>query len=55
MIDCVKNLVTSNTFGTVISGVMVFVICQLFNEYFLRPIHDYKIARKDCSKLNSLC
>ena len=45
MIDCVKNLVTSNTFCTVISGVLVFVICQLFNEYFLRPIHDYKKLR----------
>lgn len=30
---------------TVISGVLVFVSGQLFNEYFLKPIQDYKALK----------
>lgn len=29
-------------FTTVLGGVLVFVLGQLFNEYFLKPIQDYK-------------
>ena len=32
-------------FITVISGVLVFILGQLFNEYFLKPIQDYKKLR----------
>lgn len=35
----------SNMLLTVISGVLVFVIGQIFNEYFLKPIQDYKNLR----------
>ena len=49
MCDFVKDLVTSNTFLTVISGVLVFVISQLFDEYWLKPIHNYKELRAKIS------
>ncbi len=45
MMSVIEDVVTSNTFFTVISGVLVFVLCQLFNEYFLKPIQDYKKIR----------
>ncbi len=32
-------------FFTIVSGVGVFVISQLFIEYFLKPIQDYKKLR----------
>ena len=41
----IKELLTSNTFLTVISGVLVFLFGQLFNEYFLKPIQKYKNLR----------
>ena len=40
-----QGVITSNVFITVISGVLVFVLGQLFNEYFLKPIQDYKQLR----------
>ncbi|MBE7033440.1 MAG: hypothetical protein E7406_04345 [Ruminococcaceae bacterium] len=43
----------SATFLTIISGVLVFVIGQLFNEYWLKPIQDYKRLRAQISY--SLC
>lgn len=49
MSNFVKDIVTSNTFLTVISGVLVFIAGQLFNEYFLRPIQDYKKLRAKIS------
>lgn len=49
MCDFLKDLVTSNTFLTVISGVLVFVISQMFNEYWLRPIQNYKELRAKIS------
>ena len=45
MLDLFKNILTSDTFLTVVSGVLVFVAGQLFNEYFLKPINDYKKLR----------
>ena len=30
---------------TVVSGVLVFILGQLFNEYFLKPIQDYKALK----------
>lgn len=45
MLDLIKDILTSNTFLTVVSGVLVFVAGQLFNEYFLKPINDYKKLR----------
>jgi len=38
-----------NTFVTVISGVLIFVISQLFDEYWLKPIHNYKELRAKIS------
>ena len=43
--DFIKELLTSNTFLTVISGVLVFLFGQLFNEYCLKPIQKYKNLR----------
>lgn len=45
MLEFIKDIITSNTFLTVISGVLVFIAGQLFNEYFLKPIQDYKKLR----------
>ncbi len=45
MLAFFREVFTSNTFLTVISGVLVFVAGQLFNEYFLKPINDYKKLR----------
>ena len=42
VIQCVLS---SEIFLTVISGVLVFVLGQLFNEYFLKPIQAYKQLR----------
>ena len=36
---------TLEVFMTVISGVLVYAMSQLFNEYFLKPIQDYKNLR----------
>ena len=36
-------------FTTVVSGVLVFVLGQLFNEYFLKPIQDYKVLKAKIS------
>ena len=49
MYDLLKTLITSNTFLTVISGVLVFVISQLFDAYWLKPIHNYKELRAKIS------
>lgn len=38
-----------NMLFTVISGVLVFVVGQLFNEYFLKPIQQYKQLRAKIS------
>lgn len=39
------KVASSSTFLTVISGVLVFVLCQLFDEYWLKPIQQYKELR----------
>lgn len=49
MVSIFKNLITSNTFLTVISGVLVFVVSQLFDEYWLKPIQKYKELRAKIS------
>ena len=49
MFELIKNLITSSTFLTIISGVFVFVLSQLFNEYYLKPIHEYKKLRAKIS------
>ncbi len=36
-------------FWTVITGVVVFVLSQLFIEFFLRPIQEYKKLKSDIS------
>lgn len=41
----IKSILISNMFGTVISGVLVFIASQLFIEYFLKPIQEYKKLR----------
>lgn len=38
-----------NMLLTIISGVLVFVVGQLFNEYFLKPIQQYKQLRAKIS------
>ena len=45
MWNILKSILTSNVFGTVISGVIVFAASQLFIEYFLKPIQEYKKLR----------
>ena len=39
------SLSQNQTFLTVVSGSLVFVIGQLFNEYWLKPIQKYKEIR----------
>ena len=39
------NLLTDPTFLTIISGVIVFILGQLFIEYFLRPLQRYRELR----------
>lgn len=36
---------------TVISGVVVYVICQWYTEFVLRPIHEYKQLKAKVAKL----
>ena len=43
--EVIQGVLTSEIFLTVISGVLVFVLGQLFNEYFLKPIQSYKQLR----------
>ena len=43
------NIFASEIFLTVISGVLVFVLGQLFNEYWLKPIQKYKELRAKIS------
>lgn len=50
--NCKKSFISEEFLGmiiTVVSGVLVFVICQLFIEYFLKPIQDYKKLRAKIS------
>ena len=47
--DVVSSMITKETFLTVISGVLIFVIGQLFNEYWLKPIQKYKELRAKIS------
>lgn len=39
----------TNMMLTVLSGVLVFILGQLFNEYFLKPIQEYKKLRAKIS------
>lgn len=39
------NLLSNTVFQTVVSGVMVFVLGQLFIEYVLKPLQHYKMLR----------
>ena len=39
----------SGIFITVISGVLVFVLGQIVNEYYIKPIHNYKELRAKIS------
>ena len=43
--EVIQGVLTSEIFLTVISGVLVFVLGQLFIEYFLKPIQSYKQLR----------
>lgn len=43
--NVIQCVLSSEIFLTVISGVLVFVLGQLFNEYFLKPIQAYKQLR----------
>lgn len=43
----ILEVLKSDCFLTVISGVIVFVISQLFIEYFLNPIKEYKKLKAD--------
>lgn len=45
VISTIKNLVVSETFLTIISGVLVFALSQFFNDYWLKPIQKYKDLR----------
>lgn len=38
-----------NMLLTVVSGVLVFILGQFFNEYFLKPIQEYKKLRAKVS------
>ena len=40
--ETIKTILTSEAFITIISGVFVFVLSQLFVEYTLNPIKEYK-------------
>ena len=42
IIECLKKLFTSVTFGTVISGVLVYILSQLFHEIIITPYKKYK-------------
>jgi hypothetical protein len=45
MSDWLINLLKSTIFGTVVSGVIVFVLSQLFIEYVIKPIQKGKALR----------
>ena len=45
ILNFIKAVVVSEIFITVIGGVLVFILGQLFNEYFLKPIQEYKKIR----------
>ena len=40
------NLVRNDTFPTVISGTIVFILGQLFVEFYIRPLRDYKTIKQ---------
>lgn len=48
-LSVIIKVASSSTFLTVISGVLVFVLCQLFDEYWLKPIQQYKELRAKIS------
>ena len=41
-----NNLIESDTFPTVISGTIVFILGQLFVEFYIRPLRDYKTIKQ---------
>lgn len=36
--------------GTIISGVVVYILCQLYTEFILRPIQEYKKIKAKIAK-----
>lgn len=40
-----------NIFATIVSGVIVYVICELYAEFVLRPIQEYKQLKAKVAKL----
>ena len=46
----IKNLLTDKTFLTIVSGVLVFVLTQLYTEFCLRPMQEYKKLKGKIAK-----
>ena len=47
--ETIKSIITNSTFLTVISGVLVFILGQLFIECVLNPIKEYKKLKAEIS------
>ena len=51
--DKIAELITdqpASAFVTVVSGVLVFVICEMFMEFLMRPIQEYKKLKAKVAK-----
>ena len=48
--NTIKEFITNQTFVTVISGVLVFVLTQLYTEFCLRPMQEYKNLKGKIAK-----
>ena len=40
-----------NVFVTIVSGVGVYILCELYAEFVLRPIQEYKKLKAKVAKL----
>lgn len=50
MLDSIAKLFQSETFGTIIAGVFVYVICEYLKEIWLQPLQEYKQLKAQISK-----
>ena len=50
MLESIGKLFKSETFGTIVAGVFVYVICEYLKEIWLQPLQEYKQLKAQISK-----
>lgn len=51
ILESIKFVISSEVFWTIISGVVVFVLCQICVEIWLKPLQQYKKLRQSIATM----